>query len=506
MGLIRRAVEFVESRLPADSLRARFAKGIFWSVVGIVIVQSLTLLSSVVTARLLGKVGFGELGIVVSTVGMFGAFAGLGLAITANKHVAELRKDDPERAGRIIGMSSLVAVISGGGMSAVLFVAAPYLAEYTINAPRLTMELRIGCGLLLFNALMGAQTGALSGFEAFKTIAKANLVRGLLSFPVIIAGVYFFGLRGAVTGQVAAVFFGWVINHVALRMEARKAGVPVSYRGIRSELPILYSFSLPATLGGAVVGPALWASRAFLVNEPGGYADMGIFNAAIRFQLLLTLIGSSIGAPLLPLLASREGSSSTVLNRVNILSSWSIALFPALVLICFPEIIGLVFGADFSGQAEQRTLILVMAFTCVLMYKDGLGRLLATNNLMWWGFFSNLLWAVLLVAGSVYLVRFGAVGLAASFALAYVLNTIIIVPLYVYKGLAPKEAIVSRETALIWLALAGIAVAAWSGWQFYLRLALFPLALGVVLYALLRILRGVGVMAMARETGGEDLQ
>jgi len=37
---------------------------------------------------LLGTVGFGELGVIQSTVGMFGVFAGLGLGMTATKYVA----------------------------------------------------------------------------------------------------------------------------------------------------------------------------------------------------------------------------------------------------------------------------------------------------------------------------------------------------------------------------------------------------------------------------------
>ena len=99
--------------LPKDSLRARFAKGAFWSLVGAVLAQGLGLGASIVTARILGKVGFGELGMIRSTVGMFGVFAGLGLGLTATKHVAEFRSNHPEKAGRVIGLSAIVATFSG---------------------------------------------------------------------------------------------------------------------------------------------------------------------------------------------------------------------------------------------------------------------------------------------------------------------------------------------------------------------------------------------------------
>lgn len=49
------------------------------------------LVVTVTVARLLGNAVCGELGIIQSTVGMFGVFAGFGLRVTATKHVAEFR-------------------------------------------------------------------------------------------------------------------------------------------------------------------------------------------------------------------------------------------------------------------------------------------------------------------------------------------------------------------------------------------------------------------------------
>jgi O-antigen/teichoic acid export membrane protein len=129
-------------------------------------------------ARMLGKTSYGELGIIRSTVGMFGIFGGLGLGLTATKYVAELRERDPERAGRILGLSMRVALFSGTFLGILLFVSAPWLAANTLDAPHLAGALRIGAVLILLSAVNGAQTGALSGFEAFKTIALINFFIG----------------------------------------------------------------------------------------------------------------------------------------------------------------------------------------------------------------------------------------------------------------------------------------------------------------------------------------
>ena len=218
------------ARIEASKIGYRLAKGAFWSMAGAVISRGLMLAAWVLVARMLGKTGYGELGMIQSTVGMFGVFAGFGLGLTATKHVAEFYRNDPERTGRIIGLSGLVAMGTGGLMAMGLFIFAPWLAEHTINAPHLAGVLRIGALILFINALNGAQTGALSGFEAFKTIAYVNLLVGLISFPVLAGGAYFGGLTGAVWALAINLGVNWLFNHLALRKEAHRYGVSLTFR------------------------------------------------------------------------------------------------------------------------------------------------------------------------------------------------------------------------------------------------------------------------------------
>jgi hypothetical protein len=58
-------------RLEASPLGYRLAKGAFWSLVGTVLSRSLSVIASILVARMLGKVGMGELGIIQNTVAAF---------------------------------------------------------------------------------------------------------------------------------------------------------------------------------------------------------------------------------------------------------------------------------------------------------------------------------------------------------------------------------------------------------------------------------------------------
>src|SRR5262249_37189580 len=145
--------------LPPGSLRARLAKGVFWTFSGAVAVQAFNVVSSMLVARIMGKEIFGEFGIIRSTAGVFYAGAGLGLGLTANKYMAEFREKDPQRAGRILGLSTMVALVSGAVVALLAFTFAHPLAEYVLKKAELGRYVRISAIVLLMGAVGGMQNG-----------------------------------------------------------------------------------------------------------------------------------------------------------------------------------------------------------------------------------------------------------------------------------------------------------------------------------------------------------
>jgi O-antigen/teichoic acid export membrane protein len=405
-----------------SSLGTRFMRGASWSLIGMGAAQGLALVASIVTARLLGKVTFGEFGMVTGTVGAFGILAGLGLGLTATKYIAEHRATNPARAGRILGLAAQVAAISGGTVALILFVFAPWLAARTLNAPHLSPELRLGCVLLFLNALDGMQTGALAGLEAFKATARISLVRGLLTFPLLLAGVWFFGLIGAVGATVVVGAVGWWLSQTALRRECARAGIRISYRGTRSDLPILWHFSLPAFLSAAMVAPVMWLASAVVANQPGGYGELGLFNAANQWRAALMFLPSVLLRVALPLMASSvDVSRSSDFGRTLLLTqSLTVAIvLPAGALLMFlADWVMRLYGSEFGNGAP----VLIGVICSIMISSIGIaaGAAIEAKGKMWAGLALNLSWAVVLI-GIVWLTAgsWGARSLAFGSAIAY---------------------------------------------------------------------------------------
>jgi O-antigen/teichoic acid export membrane protein len=412
----------------ADSLRGRFARGAVWSLIGAVIAQGANLTASVITARLLGREQFGEYGIIQSTVGMLGVFAGFGLGITATKYVAELRTLDPGRAGRIIALGCAVAIISGGLLALGLFVYAPVLAAKTLNAPALADELRIASVLLFFNALSGAQTGALSGFEAFRAIARINMARGLLTFPVTVALVLLWRLPGAIWALAATAALTCILSQIALRRLCAASGIHSRFSSAWKEWRVLWSFSTPAFLAGALTGPVTWAANTMLVNQPGGYAEMGVLSAASQWRTALLFLPGLVGQVALPMLSSLQNiGGKGAVRRVLLGSVLTNALCTAPLLVillpCSRWIMPL-YGTAFSGRGAVLEVSLLSA--ALLAIQTPVGNFIAAFGRMWVGFFMNAGWAVcLLTIAKVLLgLGWGAQAIACAYLGAYLAHAL----------------------------------------------------------------------------------
>lgn len=412
-------------RLSDGSIRGRFLNGVIWSFIGAVFSRGLMLISTVLAGRILGPQGFGQLSVVQNTVGIFGVLAGAGLGVTAIKYVSQFRNSDSKRCGQYIRISHLVAVITGVVATIGLLVSAGWIAKEVLLSASLSVSLRWAATLVLFSAITGVQVGALAGLEDFRGVAVLTIVRGGSLLVLMTAGSWLGGVTGALIGMVVTEFVTSLIGYAAVIRASRKAGIPLPSSTDWHELRAIWRFALPALLSSVVVLPAIWASNIILVNQPAGYAAVGIFSAADTGRQLILFLPTTISALILSMLSNLHGSDNHVayrkVFRANLAVSLISVILPVVAMILFAKQAISAFGLEYSSGAP--TLIILSLSVVFVILNNVLGQVLVSIGLIWKRFALDLLLAVLLLLASLWLIpTYMQNGLAAANLCAYALT------------------------------------------------------------------------------------
>ncbi|KYH32830.1 oligosaccharide flippase family protein [Neomoorella mulderi] len=409
------------------SLGSRLVRGTLWLLIGNVASRICTLISSVATARILGQTAFGEFGIITGTIALFGIVSESGMGATNSRYVSSLRNKDPDRVGGIIALSLGVVLLISGVVLAITYVATPLLTSTALNAPSLIPYLQLAALAIVSSSLEGALSGALNGFEDFHLLARVSIVQGVLSLPITISGVSYFGLIGAVGAFVANSVLRALLLATALRSRLRCNNVSLNWKKAWQERNVLWRFSLPAMASGLMVTPITWWCATLLARRVGGYADLGLFNAANQWRVVLLFIPNLLGNVALPILAETwsRGERERVQQFIGHLFRliWTFFLPVVVVFTGLSRVIMGWYGPAFQdGYTIMTTLVLTAYVQLVLSL---FGALIAASGKMWLGFLMNLGWALVLISFTyVFVNPFGAIGLATAYLLAYSVHAV----------------------------------------------------------------------------------
>jgi O-antigen/teichoic acid export membrane protein len=301
---------------------------------------------------------------------------------------------------------------------------APWIADKAIAAPHLTGMLRLSSLCVLLATVSGAQISALAGFEAFKATALISFVTGVCQSVFSLAGCWIAGLSGLIVAVTAGYGVAVLVTQVMLASQMRRYAIRLHWKASFTDWPILFRFSVPAFLSSAMVLPVLWLCNAMLAHQPNGYAELGTFNAANQWYTAILIVPSAIGTAVLPVLSERYAAGDTagsgpILN--NMMRLAALIVVPLVVALClFSKLIMSGYGSSFADG--YLTLVYSVITAGLLAVMAPLGQFLAASGRMWTGFWMNLGWAIVLLASSWLMVRWGAEGLAGSRLVAYAIH------------------------------------------------------------------------------------
>lgn len=419
--------------------RMRIAKGAFWGTIGAITTRSITLLLSFVLARILGKERFGEYGIILSTSAMISGFVGLGIGSTVTRYIAGLKSREPERVGKIIGLSTILTLISAIIFGCVFYFFAPLLALHTLAAPHLTPILQISSITIGLGVINSVQTSTLTGLESFKISSIISTILGIFQSVLVVFFAWKEGVKGAIIALSISSVITVIIYYIISRKELHSVNINVTFRKAWTEWHVLIKYSLPAFLITITVTPVIWASNAFLANQPNGYGQLGIFNAALQWELIVQFLPALFSTAILPVMSDMygkgdiKGSLNIMWKMMRYISIYVIPL--AIVISLLSPIIIKAYGSSFEGG--HWVIVIIVFSTVFSTISAQLGNFIAASGKMWIGFGINCSFGVTFLFLSHYFVKWGAEGLATAKLISYCSH--LILSLSICNYLSKKE-------------------------------------------------------------------
>jgi O-antigen/teichoic acid export membrane protein len=410
----------------------KVVQGAFWLTFGSIFAKGLTALAYLVLARVLTVSAYGEYGMVKSTIDNFLIFASMGVGLTATKYISELKDENKQKASDILGASLLVVTVLSTVIFLVLVFFSDVIAISILENARLIIPIILAGGVLLFISVNGVVYGALLGLQHYRKTAIINILQGLLLFGLLCLGGYFYGVVGAVAGNLIAMAIVCFISLFILKGTARKLNMSISLKNFRESLKTIYKFAIPASLGMLVVAPTIWILNTLLVNTPNGYTQLGIYSAVLIFSLAIRTVNTALSDALLPMFLSKDMEITPKKEFFNYHGAWIICLAISLPFIIFPEIATYILGKEYPEREVVLILEMSVLMTLFLAVKQGLSRDLIKKNKMWLSVLSTGIFAATSFVVFIFLKDKGAIGFSIAFLSGHALSALLVIPLFIY--------------------------------------------------------------------------
>ncbi|MDX1393809.1 MAG: lipopolysaccharide biosynthesis protein [Gemmatimonadota bacterium] len=365
----------------------------------------LQLAVGIVLARLLPPEDFGLLGLALIITGLAALFSTLGIGPAIIQR--------PEVSTRHVRVSFTVSVLLGLAISAALFVVAP-LSTLIFDNPQLPWILRV-VGLRFIVSGFGTTAGALLRrrlqFKAVFWIGLSTYATGYAATAITLA-VLGFGVWSLVIGSLAQA----VLESVALVAVTRHSIKPLLSRPEMRELVgVGIGFSLQGILQYA-------ASRGdnFVVGKVLGEGPLGLYTRAYALMdLPHQQAGAVVRQVLFPAFAEIQDQTRRV-GRAYLLSVQvtTVVVAPLLagMFVAAPHLITSVYGPAWVGSVAPLQVLCAFGTLRALFplgnsVVQALGRVYTVAAV-------SLVYAVLVIAGALYGVRYGLSGVAFAVGVA----------------------------------------------------------------------------------------
>ncbi len=401
-----------------------FSKALVWLTASEIVFNLAGYVVQSAVGRILGPADYGRYGIIVTLTTMIIILVGNGIPTAMSKYLSEIMERDPAQIPGIKRQALRLQTILMLGVTAVFFLSSPLIA-FLLHDPSLTPLFQLSSLIIPSFAAASFYFYYYTGLHFFRLQAMLKMTRGLARILFIVGFTYFFGVKGAVSGYIAAPLLVFAIAFVADRLfthryfpetRAQKSEVAA----FSSKKILLYAWPLTLFLlfYELITTIDLYLVKSILQSD----YQTGLYNAAITVGRIPYYLFYALTIILLPAISkttaerNHEETERLVNRSLRLLI---LLLFPMVTLLIAytPQVLDLFYGARYAAATvPMRIFTLGVGFMTVFYVLsfalNGAGLVKIPMKLSLYGLVGSVALNILFIP------RFGLVGAAGATTLA----------------------------------------------------------------------------------------
>ncbi|MCL4511792.1 MAG: flippase [Bacteroidetes bacterium] len=413
----------------------RFARSVSITLVSKGLVILTGIVTSILTARLLGPSGRGVLAVFLAITGIATQVGGLGLHAAPSYYISQ----DKSLLSRLVPLLMSYSLIAGSFLGTLFIIAfAAFPAFYSgmnwifVLLAAITIIPSISVPLL---------QGLLLGVEDFVGYNAGELAYRVFYMIGIVIVLYLLKLHlhSALAMTSAAIFF----NAAAFLFFLNRKGAKPALIFDTSLFKRIYSYGLRAYLV-ALLSYLVVRSDIFILNYLRGPSDTGIYSIAVQFADLIFVFPVTLSTMLFPKVASGFADAEFTV-KVSRFTSFVLGGICILTYLSAKWIIPFMFSNQFLASVPALDLLLVGVYSYGMMsvissYFGGKGMPLRTVLIWIPGLLLNVALNLILIP------RIGVNGASISSTIAYFLIFILYAEYFRKEtGKSPFDLVIPRR-------------------------------------------------------------
>lgn len=272
---------------------------------GVKVIQILlSLVKNKFVAIILGPIGMGINGMIMSSVSLIKAITSFGLNTTSVREIAQATNtNNEEKVSFITSVVRKLVLITGLLGCCVTFIFSKQLSEWSFGNGDYSLAFKIVSIALLLDQLWVGQNALLQGTFHYKLMAKSALLGSIVGMFLTIPCYYVWG-----DGAIAPVIvFSSFISLVCTYFYSKKLNIKtvhVTFKQAFSVGKIMLTLGFALSCAAIINTGSTYVLRSF-ISRFGAVADVGLYAAGIAIaNQYVDVILQSMGSDYSPRLAA----------------------------------------------------------------------------------------------------------------------------------------------------------------------------------------------------------